>query len=221
LLNALMARAPDAPLGPPEGPERPSQLPALEQLERARVEGRPELAAAAGTLRRSQAMLEAAQIGVRRPSFMVGADYWWMPLLEMPHAYGLMVSMSLPWLVSGRHAELREAEQLAAAERHAAEGVDRLTAFELHDAMARLRAADHALAVIEGSVLPQAENSLAASQAAFALGNTSLLSLLDTMRAFFEIRLEHSRALSRVMTELAQLEFASGRALLSPREEQP
>lgn len=215
LLNALMARAPDAPLGPPLDLERPNRLPGSDQLERARAAGRPELAAAQGTLRRSQAALDAAQIAARRPSFMVGADYWWMPLLEMPHAYGAMVTMSLPWLIPGRRADVREAEQLVHAERHAAAATETLTAFELRDALVRLEAASAALRQIEGAVLPQAEQSLSSSQAAFALGQTPLLALLDALRAYFQIRLEHSRALSRVMSQLALVEFASGASLLS------
>jgi cobalt-zinc-cadmium efflux system outer membrane protein len=223
MLNSLMGRAPAAPLGPPAEIERPQGVPSLAQLDSERMRRRPELAVAARTVRRSEAMLEAAKISALRPSFMVGADYWLMPTQDMPHAYGAMVSMSLPWLNPGRRADVREAEQLVAAERHAARATENVTAFELHDASTRLEAANASLEVIEGSVLPQAEKSLDSTKAAFGVGQASLLSLLDALRSYFQIRLEHSRAVSRVMAQLAAVEFASGTPLLNrtTMEKQP
>lgn len=215
MLNSLMARDPGAALGPPAELERPKNVPALAQLNDARQHSRPELAAAQRTIRRSEATLEAAQISARRPSFMVGADYWLMPTQDAPHAYGAMVAMSLPWFSAGHRADVREAEQLVAADRHAAEAVATVTAFELHDAITRLEAANASLDVIEGSVLPQAEKSLESTKGAFGVGQASLLSLLDALRSYFQIRLEHSRAVSRVMAQLASLEFASGAPILS------
>jgi cobalt-zinc-cadmium efflux system outer membrane protein len=214
MLNSLMGRAPDAPLGPPAEIERSQSVPAITRLDEERSRSRPELAAAQRTLRRSEAALEAARISARRPSFMVGADYWLMPTQDMPHAYGAMVTMSLPWLNPGRRADVREAEQQVAAERHAAQAIENVTAFELYDAMARLEAANTSLDLIESSVLPQAEKSLDATKAAFGVGQGSLLSLLDALRSYFQIRLEQSRAVSRVMAQLASVEFASGARVL-------
>jgi outer membrane protein TolC len=219
MLNSLMAREPGAALGPPVEVERPHEVPARAQLDQARMQRRPELAAAERSIRRSQASLEAAQISARRPSFMVGADYWLMPTQDMPHAYGAMVAMSLPWLNPGRRADVREAEQLVAADRHAARAIETVTAFELHDAVTRLEAASASLDLIEGSVLPQAEKSLEATRAAFGVGQASLLALLDSLRSYFQIRLEHSRAASRVMGQLAEVEFASGASILTAAAE--
>jgi outer membrane protein TolC len=210
LLNALMARKPDAALGPPAELERPQSTLSSAELERSRQHNRPELVAAERTIRRAEAALAAAKISAKRPSFMAGVDYWLMPTQDMPHAYGGMVAMSLPWLSSGHKADVREAEQLLAAERYAKEAAESVTAFELHDAVARLEAANASLSVIEDSLLPQAEKSLASSQGAFSVGKADLISLLDTLRSYFQIRLEHSRALARVMAQLAQVEFASG-----------
>jgi outer membrane protein TolC len=215
LLNSLMARPPEAALGPPVEIERPQNVPALQQLDQARMRGRPELALAQRSIQRSEAALAAAKISALRPTFMVGADYWLMPSQQMPHAYGAMVAMSLPWLSPGRRADVREAAQLVTAERHAAASMELATAFELHDAVARLESANSSLTVIEGSVLPQAEKSLESTQAAFGVGQASLLSLLDSLRSYFQIRLEHSRAVSRVMAQLASVEFASGASFLS------
>src|SRR5207249_11752502 len=57
LLNALMARAPDAPLGPPADLAAPATRPDPAGLERTLLERRPELAAAARAVNRSEAAL--------------------------------------------------------------------------------------------------------------------------------------------------------------------
>lgn len=214
LLNALMARAPAAPLGPPsELPSVPEHVDA-KMLDAARTSDRPELRSARSSIKRSEAMLQGATYAARRPSFMVGADYWLMPTQDMPHAYGAMVTMSLPWFSRGHRADVREAEHLLAADRRMAEAVDSETAFELHDAIARLAAAQASLSVIERDLLAQAHRSLESAQASYATGQTDLLSVLDALRSYFQIRLEHSRARSRVMAQVADVEFASGAHLL-------
>ncbi|MFT3921857.1 MAG: TolC family protein [Myxococcales bacterium] len=210
LLNALMARTPQAPLGPPSEPSLSGAAPSVAELEKEQATGRPELELARRAIRRSEETLSLARSAARRPSFVVGADYWLMPTENMPHAYGAMVMMSLPWLNGARRADVREAERLLAADRHAAEATHNTTAFQLHDAVARLDAARTSFEAIDRSVLPQAEKSMVATRSAFAVGQSSLLSLLDSLRAYFEVRLEHSRAWSRVMTELANVDFASG-----------
>jgi outer membrane protein TolC len=217
LLNTLMGRATDAPLGPPSD-ELPAAATNLDpsRLERRMAETRPELAAAARAIKRSQAQLAAARHSARRPSFMVGADYWLMPTLDSPHAYGAMVAMSLPWLNPGRAADVRAAEETLHADRSAAENMLRLTSFELYEAIAKLEAATTSLDIIERDLLAQATQSLEAAQSSFAVGQSDLLSLLDAQRSYFQVRVEHTRAMTRVRTQLAELEFASGARLFQP-----
>jgi outer membrane protein TolC len=223
LLNALMARAPDAPLGPPAEPSLPQSAPDIAALEKQRPTRLPELSLAAHAVRRGQATLDAATYGARRPSFMFGADYWLMPTLDDPHAYGAMLTMSLPWLNPGHRAEVREAQQLLAAERSAARAVDSSSAYELRAAAAGLQAARTSLEIIEEQLLPQSQQSLEAAQAAFSVGRGDMLGLLDALRSYYQVRLEHSRARARALSQLAELEFASGAALVreSAGEQRP
>ena len=122
LLNALMDRPADAPLGPPEDL---SVTPRTEvaTLERDIDANRPEVAAVARNIRRDEALVDGARRSARFPQVMVGLDYWYMPTFpsDMRHAYSAMVAVTLPWL-SGRHrAEQREAEESLQADRHALE----------------------------------------------------------------------------------------------------
>src|SRR6185295_13601522 len=106
------------PLGPPEDLSvTPSSD--IAALERSIDAARPEVAAAARGVRKSEALLDEARQSARFPNIMVGVDYWYMPTFpDFHHAYGAMVGINLPWL-SGRHRdEEREAEQTVVAERH-------------------------------------------------------------------------------------------------------
>jgi cobalt-zinc-cadmium efflux system outer membrane protein len=110
LLNALMDREPDAPLGPPEDLTvvATDDVPALEKNLDA---NRPEIGAAARAVRRSEALLDGARHSARFPTVMLGVDYWYMPMgIETHHAYGAMLAINLPWLSARRREEVRENE---------------------------------------------------------------------------------------------------------------
>lgn len=222
MLNTLMGRATDAQLGPPQlGREGVPEAVVASELAPHLSEGRPELAAARSVSRRAQAELEGARHTARRPGFMVGADYWLMPTEDSPHAYGAMVSMSLPWFNPEHRAQARAAEQSLRADRYAEVSAAQLASLELHQAVAGLAAAKASLAILEHELLPQAEQSLQATESAFSLGQSDMVSWLDAQRSFFEVRLERSRAFARVLSQLAEVEFASGLSLFPNTAREP
>src|SRR5262249_54842930 len=139
LLNALMNRPGDAPLGPPEdlSVTPRTDVAALEQNIDA---NRPEVAAVARNIRRDEALVDGAGRSPNFPQWMSGRDYWYIPTFpsDMRHAYSAMVAIPLPWL-SGRHgAEQREAEESLQADRHALESTRNTVRYELRDAAARV-----------------------------------------------------------------------------------
>jgi len=211
LLNTLMGRATDAPLGPaPALRHRSDEAASAAALEAALPSRRPELAGARSTVRRAEAVADAARHAARRPAFMVGADYFVMPTMMDPHAYGAMVSMSLPWLSAERRAEARAAAETLQAERHAAEATHASTRFALHQALAGLEAARTSYTLLEREVLPQVTRGLEASESAFSRGQGGLLALLEARRSYYQVRLEHSRAEARLLAQLAELELSAG-----------
>jgi len=210
LLNALMNRAPDAPLGPPDDltvvPTR--DVAALEQKVDA---NRPEIAAAARAVRRSQALLDGTQRAARFPSVMVGLDYWYMPTFPaFQHAYGAMVAINLPWLSARRRDEEREAEETVQAEQRALESARNVVRYELRDAAARVESARQSFSIIDQDLLAQAKRSLDATQAAYAAGQGDAIGLLDALRSYLQVRIERVRALAELAASQADLERAAG-----------
>jgi outer membrane protein TolC len=210
LLNALMDRAPEAPIGPPEDL---TVVPAKDAtaLERSLDTNRPEIGAAARAVRRSEAMLEGARRSARFPNVMVGLDYWYLPMNpDKHHAYGAMVGINLPWLSARRGDEEREAEQTVQAEQHAFESTRNAVRYELRDAAARVDSARQSFTIIDQELLAQARRSLEATQAAYAAGQGDAVGLLDALRSYLQVRIERVRALAELASSQADLERAAG-----------
>jgi outer membrane protein TolC len=211
LLNALMNRPSEAPLGPPEDL---SVTPTADitALEKSIDTNRPEVAAAGRGVRRSEAVLDGTRSAARFPQVMVGLDYWYMPTFpsDMRHAYGAMVAINLPWLSGRRGDEQREAEETVQAERDALESTKNTVRYELRDAAARLESARQSFTIIDQDLLAQAKRSLDATQAAYAVGQGDAVGLLDALRSYLQVRIERVRALAELASSQADLERAAG-----------
>jgi len=210
LLNALMDRPPDAPLGPPEALTvvPTTDVGALEQG----IDGhRPEIAAATRAVRRSEALLEGTKRAARIPSVMVGLDYWYMPMnMDTHHGYGAMVAINLPWLSGRRRDEIREGEQTVQAEQQALASARNAVRYELRDAAARVESARQSFTIVDQHLLAQAKRSLDATQAAYAAGQGDAIGLLDALRSYLQVRIERVRALAELAASQADLERAAG-----------
>jgi outer membrane protein TolC len=188
LLNALMNRPADAPLGPPEDL---SVTPAtnVAALEKNIDANRPEVAAAARGIRRDEAALDGARRAARFPQVMVGVDYWYMPTFpsDMRNAYSAMVAITLPWLSGRRAADQREAEEALQADRAALASTQNTVRYELRDAAARVDS-----------------------------GNA--VGLLDALRSYLQVRIERVRALAELAVSETDLERAAGTLLAEGEE---
>jgi cobalt-zinc-cadmium efflux system outer membrane protein len=218
LLNTLMNRAPDAPLGPAQeltvdvATGADADVATMHGQEKALDANRPEIGAAARAVRRSEAVLDEARHAARFPNVMVGVDYWYMPTFpsDMRHAYGAMLGINLPWL-SGRHSdEEREAEQTVRAEQRALESTHNMIRYELYDATARLQSARQSFAIIDQQLLTQARRSLEAMQAEYATGHGDAAGLLDALRSYLQVRIERVQALAELASSQADLQRAAG-----------
>jgi outer membrane protein TolC len=210
LLNALMDRPADAPLGPPA--EVAPRDAAVDEaaLDRLALEHRPELAAARFAHKRGEAQLDAARRTARWPELMVGLDYWYLPTASEHHAYGAMVAINLPWLSARHDHEIAEAQHEAAAEQRAYDSVRSTVRYEIRDAAAHYTAARTSYTLIDTELLPQARQSYEAAQVAFATGQGSALAVLDALRTYLDVRLERLRALAGMEASWADVERAAG-----------
>ncbi|HEY2901902.1 MAG TPA: TolC family protein [Polyangia bacterium] len=213
LLNALMDRDPDAALGPAPEMSSPEAFASAEDTaaaDHSLDQRRPELKAAARAVKRSEAALDVAKREANLPSLMVGADYWYMPTQPAHHAYGAMVSMSLPWLNLRHRDEVKAAEHASAAERSALRAQQATARFQLRDADAKLRAARETLALIHNQVLADARRSFESAQALFQSGHGDVTPVLDGARNYLQVRLDEVRAMAELESSEADYARAAG-----------
>jgi outer membrane protein TolC len=218
-LNALMARPVDAPLGPPARLEPVNVEVRLRSLREGLSARRPELRAAASSVRASQHELDEARASGRWPSFMLGLDYMYMPLRPEPHHYGIMATVSLPWLNPSHAEEARSREASSRAEVHALSSMQRSAELELYAAAQRFEAAQRSLRSVESELLPLGERALAAARASYGAGAGDARSWLEAAESLLDLRLERERALFELATALSDLERAAGVSLTSPLAE--
>jgi len=210
LLNVLMARPPNAPLGPPAPIDPVSIQVRLDDLSKLDVEQRPELRAAKSAIAARSSEVEGARAAGRWPSFMVGVQYMYMPMEMEPHNYGVTLSMSLPWLNARYGEELRAAETRAAAEQSALMSTRDAARYELFEAVERLKGNREYFDIIEQKLLPQAQQSFESAQAAYRGGAADSIALFDALSSLLDVRIERERALVRIDTALADIERAAG-----------
>jgi outer membrane protein, heavy metal efflux system len=215
LLNTLMARAPEAPLGPPAALAPPAAERRFAELEAVLETRRPEIAAGESAVRARASELDASRASAHWPSFMVGLQYMYMPPESERHNYGVMFSMSLPWFNSAHAEAVRAAEAKLAAEQSALSGTRNAARYELYEAAESLKAARESLAIIERDLLPLAQQSFESAEAAYRGGQMDLTYTFDALRSLLDVRIERERALVRVDTALADLERAAGDSDLS------
>lgn len=210
LLNTLMARPADAALGPPAARDLAKLNVRFEDLARALTKQRPEVGAAESAIRMRERELDAARSSARWPSFSAGVQYMYAPPMEEPHNYGLMFSMSLPWLSARYSDEVRAAEATLAAEKSALAGVQNAARLELFDAVQRLHAAQQSYAITERELLPHAQQSFETARATYRGGQGETLALLEAVRVLLDVRIERERALARIELAVADVERATG-----------
>ena len=215
-LNALMARTPDAPLGPPVELDVSTLEPGLAVLEKDLRTRRPELLAAVIATRRAEAQLDEVKSRARYPELTVGVDYMLMPMGPDVHNYGAMIGMSVPWVNPAHGEETRAAEHALAAERRSVDAIERTVVATLRDAAARAESARRILVIIDRDLLPQARASLQSARAGFVAGASDSLGLIDALRSLLDVQLERARAVARLEASIADLERAGG-VILSDR----
>jgi outer membrane protein TolC len=209
-LNALLARDPDAPLGPPveTEPMVPSwDVPTL--LAKAQA-SRPEFKQALAEKEAREYAVKAAEREATWPSFTVGALYF-PPTTAMPfHSYGATLSMSLPWLW-GAAGDRKDAErEFARAASTNVEAARIPVDAEVVTAESKARSAAYRLQVLRDRTLPASRRSFEVAQAGFESGRIDLMTVIDARRSVVDVEREIVMARSDLDHALTDLEAAVG-----------
>jgi outer membrane protein TolC len=176
----------------------------------------PELRALDRRAAAARAGIEVAKKGFY-PDFVIGAEYTFLGTTSLPgapdpgeDALGLRMGLSLPFWSGRPGARLRESQAREIASRASLrEAANRLSS-DLELALYRMRDGDRRVDLYRNTLLPKAEESLAAALAAYETGSASFLDYLDSERVLLEFLLAAARADSDRAQALATVERITG-----------
>ena len=183
-LNALLNRAPDAPLNSPATLPNPRNVPGDgADLLILASRNNPELRALAReAAAKAQAIRRAKQ--EYWPDFSVNVSTDLAGVTQ-----SLMGSVMLPVL---RHEAIDAGIRQAQADLHANEAMRRQTAHDLSSRvlgdLAMLHDAQRQIELYETTIIPRANNIVSTMQRSYAVGQTPMLDLLDAQRSLIALR---------------------------------
>jgi outer membrane protein TolC len=211
MLNALRDR-PSASAVPE--PAAPAFSPvgatvSLDRLERRAFEQRPELENMRAMRREEQVMAALAR-RERYPDFMT--SIWYNQMLGEPDTAGVMVGVVLPVFNVRRQGRLAEAaDRRASSAEGDVQAMQAMIRFQLGDATRRIVTAERTLELLHSVGSPQANESFAASLAAYSTGGTiDVTAVLQAWRALQTTELARVEATVNWLNALADLERAVG-----------
>lgn len=209
-LNQLLDRDPRFPLPPPQSPREGRFEQDLEDLYGVATTVRPELKAADLEVQRN----EQSHALARRqyyPDFDV--TFQRFQNFQTNDGFGAYLAVNLPfafWAKPKYDAAVQEAAAGIAAARADRHALENMTRFQIRDLMARVRANWEVALLYRTTVLPQAEQSVAAARAGYRAGRSGFLELIEADRAWRGFQLEYYRALVEREHRLAELEQVVG-----------
>lgn len=214
-LNAVLNRDPSQSVASPVLPAFPDRLPPLDSLIDLAMEQR-------SMLRAGTHDIEAAEFAERRaareiwPDIQAGLQYGWRSMEgETDRMVSVMLGISVPlWAGSRQRAmrqEMRAMREMAEADQAAMQADTRGRIGEL---VAEAERARSLLTLYRGTILPQAEATMASSQAAYRSGSVDFMTLLDAQMSTNRYRQEVVRLEFELGQAIAELEMITGTILL-------
>ena len=126
------------------------------------------------------------------------------------NAMSLTAGISIPIWRNKYDAGVREASESLLAERSSYANVQNEMEFSIRDQVVRIEITGDQIRLFEDALIPQAEETLRATEAAYETGQLGVLDLLDSERVLLSVRIVNSRYYSDLLNALANLERAIG-----------
>ncbi|HEX9657056.1 MAG TPA: TolC family protein [Bacteroidota bacterium] len=211
MINTILSRPANAPLG--YVPEIEANIPpwTFEQLRPLALESRPEVRAMSLGIEMNKAELSASKREYF-PDLMVRVMYKDMAMTKNDY-WSTMLGISIPiapWTSSKVVSKVDENELNVKKAEEEYSNMKNMTLFEVQDALVKVQTNKNIVLLYKNTTIPQAEQTLQSTIAAYQTGKTEFLMLIDAYRMLLMTRLDYYMAVMNYMASQAQLEQAVG-----------
>ncbi|UCE41547.1 MAG: TolC family protein [Candidatus Aminicenantes bacterium] len=217
-LNSLMNRETDSLLEETEEFAMPERQIDLEQLISWARENRPELRKAQSVIQKNRESLNLVKKDYY-PDFRIMLDYIDIGAGTSDHpddgrnAWMASIGINIPlWRKKLRAAEAEAIIRIKASE-DLYENIENETLSRIHALYFEIETAREQIELYEFSLLPQAEQTLKASEIGYLTGKVDFLNLLDSERMILTIRNGYFKVLAELGRSLVRLERLVGQEL--------
>ncbi len=210
MMNALRSAASTSTIGNAEDTQ-PKEFPGrLEPLFERSLSDRPELRAMKYEIEMNNAEVAVAK-RMRFPELMVRGMY--KDMKEGTDQWAAMVGINIPlapWGIGKYSGKIEESELNVRASEQSLVDMQNMVKAEVRDAFAKVQSRWQQIDRYQQTILPQAEQSLQSTLAAYQTDKADFLSLLDTYRLVQMFKMEYYMVVGEYFSSLATLERAVG-----------
>ncbi|MFI5396029.1 MAG: TolC family protein [Candidatus Binatia bacterium] len=211
LLNALLDRAPSAPLGTAEHPIERTLTRSIEELTAAAEAHAPELKSAESRVASGESTVALAKREYL-PDFVVRAEYMHKAALLPEWEVGLGIKVPL-YFTTKQRAGVEEAAASLAGARSERDTATRAIQSRVKDLYARAQASERLIALYHTTVIPQAGLALESATSAYEVNKVDFLSLLNSFTVMLEYEMRYHEELANFQKAVAELEAVVGEPL--------
>jgi len=201
--------------------EKPEIRIHLEDLYRLGRNNRPEIQAALLQIEKNEKSIQLAQKEYW-PDVTVGAGFTNVTgradpagILNSPdqngkNIYGVSIGINIPIRRRKYDAAVAEATQNKLASREGYRNEVNVMEASIRSVGFRIETLERQISLFEKTLVPQAEQALASTEAAYSTGSLGILELLDSERVLLDVRLSLAKFNSDYMKSLAEMERTIG-----------
>lgn len=214
-INTLLNRPVETPVGTIEEFPLTEFSYGLNELLSFAEQYRPEVEAASINVEKNEDIVSLKKKDYF-PDFTIGVDFidigsgHTTAYNDGQDAWMGMVSINLPIWQDRIKAGVDEAKDKLASSRDVYQNVHNSVAFQIKDALFKQQTAKDLVDLYNDALIPQAQESLKASQAGYETGKTDFLNLIDSERVLLNFKIAYYRAVADYEKSVADLERAVG-----------
>jgi outer membrane protein TolC len=215
LINKLVYRPDDSPLGKPVFPENSQLALKEEEMVRLAMDQAASLQKQDRQVERSEHAVELARKEYY-PDFALGFTY--VDRRSDPEMYGLMVKAKVPlYFWRKQRLDLESARLSLSATRKQRESEASSVTYAVRNAHAAALSAQKLAQLYGTTIVPQARLTFEASLASYQVGDSDFRMLMESLSALLEYELKQYEALAELHKAVARLELFTG-PLTPPRD---